>query len=441
MVGLVIIPLFGILGLATDLGYMHFVAMSAQTAAEAAAQAAIIDFQANASGSSYTCGGNVVCASTPTACPPGITAPADSIQHGCTYAQAHGFDSLDAGGNPTGATVTYQAGSSSAPTAVPSVGSVPYWVTFRVTQSVPQLFSAVLGNTTGQVGARSTAVLVGAADCIYALDPVAQGAISVGGAASLASNCGVRVNSSDSCAISTNGGGNLSAPRYDVVGGVCTQYPLSPTANTGLTPVSDPLAALPAPASPPYTCDYKNFSAPNNGSTIALSPGVYCGGINVKNNTYSFSAGTYILVGGGLSTQDSNSHIVGAGVTFYNTFGATDQATYSYSPIQINANSTVNLTAPTNSNNSYAGILFFDDRSAPASKNNSDSYGGGAAAVYQGTIYAKTNAITLYGNSSATGYTLVVADTISLVGTSAFNNDYSSLPDGTSPLHLTAVVE
>ena len=442
MVALVLTPLFAALGFVTDFGYMHYVKMSAQSAAEAGAQAAIVDFRSTAGGTSFTCGGDVVCASTPTSCPSGVSSPTNSIQHGCMYAQAHGFNSLDSKGNPTGADVSYQTGVSSVPPTVSGMGAAAYWVTFRVTQSVPQLFSAILGNMTGTVAARSTAVITGARDCIYALDPNASGAVSITGTAGLTSSCGIMVNSKDACAISTNGNATLSAAEYDVVGNTCTAAPLTPAPNTGVAPASDPLSSLQAPASAPYHCDYKNFSAPNNGSTITLSPGVYCGGIQVKNNTYSFGPGVYILVGGGLSTQDSNSHIVGSGVTFYNTFGSTDNMggqTYSYGSIGINANSTVNLTAPTDLGDTYDGVLFFDDRAAPSG--NADTYGGGATAVYQGAIYAKTNGIKLYGNSSATGYTLVVADTITLVGTATFNNDYSSLPGGVSPLQVTAVIE
>jgi hypothetical protein len=104
------------------------------------------------------------------------------------------------------------------------------------------------------------------------------------------------------------------------------------------------LAGLAAPASAPYTCDYKNFSSKN--SDVTLSPGVYCGGINVGNATYTFNSGNYILVGGGLTTQSTNSHIVGAQVMFYKAFGSTDKGNFSYRPIDINANSTVSLTAP-----------------------------------------------------------------------------------------------
>ena len=159
------------------------------------------------------------------------------------------------------------------------------------------------------------------------------------------------------------------------------------------------------------------------------------------NNTYNFQPGTYILVGGGLTTQDSNSSITGSGVTFYNTFGDTNKGTYSYSPVNINANSVVNLSAPTSG--TYTGILFFDDRSAPTDNKCTycDNYGGGSTAVYQGTIYNKNNGITMYGNSAVSAaYTMVVADTLNLIGTSGFNNDYSSLTGG-SPLKHVALVE
>jgi Flp pilus assembly protein TadG len=91
MTTLISIPLFGMLGLVTDLGYMHYVKMTAQSAAEAAAQSAMIDFHKTNGGASYTCGQTVVCASTETACPTNITSPSDPIQDGCMYAQAHGF--------------------------------------------------------------------------------------------------------------------------------------------------------------------------------------------------------------------------------------------------------------------------------------------------------------------------------------------------------------
>lgn len=390
----------------------------------------IISFHETVGASSPACGDTgVVCSTDPADCASTITTPTNPIERGCMYAQSHGF-------NATNQRVTYQAGVGSAPPTAPGIGTPAYWVTFRVIQRVPQLFSAVLGNASGLVAARSTAAVIGAGACIYALNPNdISGALSVGGTSSLVSSCGVYVNSTNGCGISTNGtGAILTAPEYDVVGGACTQNPLTPDATTGVAPASDPLAALPVPASAPYTCDHIGTFTAN--SDTVLTPGVYCGGIHVGNATFTFGSGTYILVGGGLSTQSANSHIIGNGVTFYNTFGNTNSGSYSYSPIQIGATSTVSLVAPTSG--TYAGILFFEDRNSPAAN---DDYGGGSTAVYQGIIYARNASVTMYGNSSvSTAYTMLVADTIHLIGTSGFNNDYSSLLSG-PPIQTTIMVE
>lgn len=447
MVTLITIPLFGVLGLVTDLGYMHYVKMTAQSAAEAAAQATIVDYHQTIGGAGVTCP-NPLCAATPTACDPTITAltATNSIQRGCLYAEAHGFTAAGS--------VTYQTGVSSVPPTVPGIKPAQYWVTFRAVRQVPQLFSAVLGNMSGTVVARSTAAVIGTADCIYALKPTGT-AISVGGTASLTSSCGILDNSSDPCALSTNGTANIQAPEYDIVGNACVSTPLTPAPNIGVAPGTDPLASMPAPvyctSLTPCHCDQWNMNLPNQ-SNIDLYPGTYCGGINVGNQTVTFhpnadgSPGVYVMLGGGLSTQSANSHIIGNNVMFYNTYGTTDHGNNyveSYTPININANSTVDLTAPTSG--IYTGILFFDDRTAPEA---SDSYGGGSTAIYQGTIYAPTADITMYGNSTASAtpsqnaqYTLVVAWTINLVGTTGFAADYSSLPNNSSPIQQVAVVE
>src|SRR5438046_10559139 len=105
MITLLMIRLCGAVGLVSDIGYMHFIKMSAQTAAEAAARAAIIDFHATVGGSNFTCGGAVVCSASPTSCPASIITPLNSAEHGCMYAIQHGFPT---GGNKS---VTYTSGS------------------------------------------------------------------------------------------------------------------------------------------------------------------------------------------------------------------------------------------------------------------------------------------------------------------------------------------
>src|SRR5690242_4845176 len=83
MLALAMVPMFGLIGLVTDIGYMRFIKMSAQTAAEAAAMATVLDLHSTAGGAINGCGGIVVCSSDPSACPVSITTPTNSIQHGC----------------------------------------------------------------------------------------------------------------------------------------------------------------------------------------------------------------------------------------------------------------------------------------------------------------------------------------------------------------------
>jgi Flp pilus assembly protein TadG len=79
LVTLVSIPLFAMIGLVVDLGWMRFLKKSAQAAADSAAMAAILQFQATVSGSSFTCGAAGVVCQAPTACPSAITTPANPL--------------------------------------------------------------------------------------------------------------------------------------------------------------------------------------------------------------------------------------------------------------------------------------------------------------------------------------------------------------------------
>src|SRR5215467_10559047 len=109
MVTLAAIPMFAMVGLVVDLGYMQYMKKSTQAVADAAAYAAAIAFHSSTSGSSFSCGGSIVCQSTPQYCDPSITTASNAIDSGCLYAKQNGFvhsDSQD---------VTYTAGVSASP--------------------------------------------------------------------------------------------------------------------------------------------------------------------------------------------------------------------------------------------------------------------------------------------------------------------------------------
>jgi hypothetical protein len=435
MTTLCLIPMFGLLGLAVDLGWMEFTKKSAQAAADAAAMAAVLQFQSTLFSTTVTCGvGGVVC-QAPTSCSP---APTSYLHSGCDYAQLNGFSS---GGNQY---VSLEAGTGAPPTAS-GVLSASYWVTARVNQTVPQLFSAVLGNTTGRVAARATAALNPAVDCIYVMDPAGSDAIHMNGSPGLVSSCGVYINSNNPTALLGVGTPTLSASEIDIVGNYSFAGTLNPDPpSTSVAQMPDPLRNLPAPTVP-AGCDHTNYvvNPPGHG-TDTLSPGVYCGGISVKNGTANFTPGMYILKGGGLSTQDTNSHITGTGVTLYNTYDPTsgNPAINTYAPFNIVAGSTSTLTAPTTG--TYAGVLLLVDRRITTTSCGgticTDNFGGGASGAYTGIIYGPKSLMNFYGNAALTSYTIIVAYRLAMNGTTNINNDYSSLPTG-NPIKITTLVE
>ncbi len=164
MVTLSLFVIFGIIGLAVDLGWAYFVEKSAQTAADAAAIAAVKKaFDDADSITDFRCSGGVVeCSATPIECP----AAEGNLQSACIYAAQNGFSATDprrhvtvvASDSVTPPTVTGCTPSVTHPPTAPCV-DVEYWVTVRVTESIPQLFSAILGNGLATVSARATAAV------------------------------------------------------------------------------------------------------------------------------------------------------------------------------------------------------------------------------------------------------------------------------------------
>jgi hypothetical protein len=172
-------------------------------------------------------------------------------------------------------------------------------------------------------------------------------------------------------------------------------------------------------------------------STVTLQPGTYFGGIAITGQAnVTFSPGTYILAGGGLSVTGTSS-LSGSGVTFYDT----NATGYAYGPISLTGgNATADLSAPTSG--AMKGILFFQDRSIPAGSDGS-SLTGNVSNIFDGAIYFPTTGLTYTGNSSTSGYTFLIADTLTLTGsqiTMTLGSNYSSLTDG-SPIQSSTLYE
>src|SRR6185369_8793040 len=128
----------------------------------------------------------------------------------------------------------------------------------------------------------------------------------------------------------------------------------------------------------------------------AINPGIYCAGIHIGNGTVTFNPGTYILVGGGITTQSTNSVIRGTGVTIYNTYDSTStNPNLGYGGLDLSANSDTQLTAPTSG--TYAGVLFMQDRNCCSTMPN-ESLRGGPNAKFEGIIYMPKSHVRFAGN-------------------------------------------
>src|SRR5690242_8530283 len=189
LVTLAMVPMIGMVGLVSDLGYMYYIKKSAQAAADSAALAAVYTFNSSMSGSSFSCSVSWMCNQPRRQCPTGLTTATNPVEAGCLYAKQNGFAP-----DNTNQNVTIESHvTPNVPTA-PGLGSAAWWITVRVSQRVPQLFSAIMGNRDGVVTARATAAVQPGLGCVYALDPTAQGSFYQNGTISFRSQCGIYVN-------------------------------------------------------------------------------------------------------------------------------------------------------------------------------------------------------------------------------------------------------
>ena len=404
------ILLIGALGLAIDGGQMYAHRQMAQAAADAAAQAGIMSIFDGTNGTSAHPFG--------TGTPPiasSVCTTADA-RTPCVYARNNGF------GGTSADTVTL-----SFPATVSGVtlssGNVPAFAVTVQRSLKTGLIRFVGAGATVTITAKATAGLVGAVspDCVYALDPSAPNAFQATNGATVAlSGCAIAVDSSNSDALTVNGGSTVTASAITVAGGdsITNGGSTTPAPTTGATSVADPLASLPSPAV--GACNYTNYN-PGWG-TWALTPGVYCGGINISNGaTATFAAGTYIIKGGSLTLVGGTTD-TGSGVMFYLT-----GTNASYGSVNISNGANVTFSGPTSG--SYMGIVFYQDRTITSAVN--ATFAGGVAMKVTGTLYFPTTSVLFSNGSSVSNvYTAIVAKQVSFTGGTSLQYDATGMKTG-----------
>lgn len=430
--------LLGFTGMAIDVGYLQWSRVRIQDAADAAAQAAIIEGAASgtaaeieSAGTSsaalngYTNGSNGVTVTINT--PPksgslsGETNAAEAIvtQTVPTFFMgmfnlssvtvngraAGSWPSSSGSGSGSGSAMgcVYVLDTSSSDSEVLNIqGTSPTFNCGVVVESPNASAVYLSGAETVTIGTGYTLGVVGPSTCAAA-QPATQ------------TNCGIDYTSNQDYICST-GSSSCAASA-------------EPTAN-GISSPGDPLANVTAPSpkgvSIIATNPYYNMNAlPANNE---IQPGVYCSGLEVGNTngaTYTFEPGTYFIAGGTLEIQATGT-VTGTGVTFYLTSpslltaegGPSCGTSTTMATVNITGQANVNWTAPASGATSgVPGMLFFEDRSSPT--DNAPSINGNSSTVFTGALYFKNSTLTYTGvNTGSSDYTMIVVKKLDINGNS-----------------------
>jgi hypothetical protein len=328
----------------------------------------------------------------------------------------------------------------------PSTGSKSgntNFVEVIVSHPQPTWFMRVLSFDTVTVKARAVAGIGNTGNgCVYALNTDTSNSNNgffVNGTTNSTFSCGVFSNAN----FRAVGGACVVTPTVSYTGDYTNQSGSTDCSQKGVekgVPIVDPLAnkfSIPSYSS----CDNTNFKI-TSGTTVTISPGVYCGGISISGSVQNvvFSPGNYILVGGGLQVN-GGVNISGSAVTFFNTYPGTQSN--KYNGIGINGSGTVTLSAPTSG--TYKALLFYQDPRVTWSASNGSIIAGGANSTYNGIIYFPSTDLQYAGNSSTSangtdGYTVLIGYNITVNGTAKVNLDFTAL-GGTNPLQNALFAE
>jgi hypothetical protein len=167
MVTISLIAMCGLMGLAVDLGWSFYVHKTARRAADAVAMAAVKQALASGLGEPpYTCSSSIFCQNAGLVACDSSSISGTNLWKACQYGPQNDFS---VGGHNSHQNLRIESnipasscGAASPPNCVPTAPGVSamYWVHVVSTETVPQLFSSILGNKNSIVSADSTAAIV-----------------------------------------------------------------------------------------------------------------------------------------------------------------------------------------------------------------------------------------------------------------------------------------
>lgn len=275
--------------------------------------------------------------------------------------------------------------------------------------------------------------------CVVGLDTSASGTLRLqGGSQIIASHCSVYSNSANPSGVRASDRALLEANRTCTAGGYegnGSNFAPAPEVDCAVVP--DPLedrAPPPVGECVPGTHSYENTAR-------RLSPGTYCGGLILGENTaITLDPGIYVIKDGPLVvgpggpicvggeeeddddggggpqcyTLDGGASLIGHGVAFYFT-GTVAPENGKVSVMRFEPASVVELSAPTSG--SMAGLLMFEDRAAADLR--SFEVLSVEARELVGTIYLPRGKLVVNTDeavSDESAYTAIIAKRLELSG-------------------------
>ncbi len=440
--------LFGFMALALDMGVLFRAHRRIQTAADAGAVAAGL---AAEYGQSVTCTG---------------TSPAGSASTSvkCAAGNAALLNGVD------GSQVTVNQ----PPTLGYHVGAE--YIEVIVSQPNPTIFMGAFSGIqpgggssnfkTMAVGTRAVSGIVPGQNCMYALDPHADDAFDVQGAADVSTpNCSIQINSDSEQALCTTGGkATIDSIAINIVGaqnpkGKCNKG--QSNATTGVTPATDPFAGLPAP-----TCDGTNTFAGTNitgpstisGTTFTLKNETFGSGASATSakvvcfsgSNVTIADGVTLGAGGGNSVfVFQNGVKIGGTVTIngtiYDAGGKLDQSNFALT-IKAPSDSTATynglaLVVPSTNTTNTCGGSYSSFGGTPAPGGCIQIQFGSSFGNLDGMIYAPAAAVYMQDNGGGSVVTAIIADELYDKSSNLeITNNYNFVHT-TSPLNHVSLVE
>jgi hypothetical protein len=382
------VVLMGFLALTLDVGAGNRQRRIAQTAADAAALAGAAEIWRNITDA-------------------GVIIPAAQAE-----ATRNGFNDADAD-------VTVQVFYLPGPSTGPYAGN-PEYVEVQIDKTIPTIFAGIFNFASLTVHTRAVAGVGSyALNCVYSLDPSGPKAIEVINGGVMTTNCGISINSTNPNALDVNQAGVIDTQGggIAIAGGWSGNKPPTPTPSTGAPLFENPLKDLTMPTV--GSCDHPIKTIVSG--TMTLSPGVYCGGIEVTTGERAnLQPGLYIINGGGITIGNSG-QFYGDEITLINTF----DATHPYAPFTFGTGCKAKLTAPTSGD--WKGILMFQDPDAPADVVNTFACASDESPELTGTVYFPTQTFFFDGSNTLTEIEgTVIAKNVTVSGRVEVTNQKSN---------------